>query len=357
MVSTSLASELCDQFDITIISSAKVINPCYKIDPRIKVISLNIPNEIMTIDQSLHYFSQQKSYKKWICTVFGAIKWMIFKRHKIRKNIGNMIVKDDATLICSAIDSYWLAPKKGRVFFHFHFNKNVYFSFSNRLVMALTRKPDKLIFLSKGTSDEVIKKYPKLKSKITYVHNALRFTSDYQPTYNGNKILFLGRFSPEKNPMFALKVAKALKEDHFDFHLTLSGHGALQKPMEEYIKSNNLKDVITITGIINVQTTLPKYDLVILPSLHEGFGLTIIEANACSVPVISSNWGDAINEVMNDNINGYVINQFDEHLYANKIKDVLKDKNTLIALKKSSYEHSKNFTIDKIIPSWIDILK
>ena len=61
----------------------------------------------------------------------------------------------DSIYIGSALDSYLFAPKKVKVFYHFHFDEKQYFSFANRFGFCFSRKPDKTIFLAKSIEEKV----------------------------------------------------------------------------------------------------------------------------------------------------------------------------------------------------------
>ena len=63
---------------------------------------------------------------------------------------------------------------------------------------------------------------------------------------------------------------------------------------------------------------LQKSDLFILPSLHESFGLTVLEAMSCSLPVIVTNQVGAKDHVK-DGVNGFVVDANSSEMIAKKI--------------------------------------
>ncbi len=63
---------------------------------------------------------------------------------------------------------------------------------------------------------------------------------------------------------------------------------------EEYIENNNLTEIVKIVGYVNDEELLTYYNnckALVFASLYEGFGIPILEAFACEVPVIISNSG------------------------------------------------------------------
>lgn len=70
----------------------------------------------------------------------------------------------------------------------------------------------------------------------------------------------------------------------------------------EFISANNLEDSIKYLGYLDKPTLVQAYNaanVLIAPSLHEGFGITLLEAMACGTPVITSNVS-AMPEVVDD---------------------------------------------------------
>lgn len=107
-------------------------------------------------------------------------------------------------------------------------------------------------------------------------------------------ILFVGTIEPRKNVPLLLD-AFALLRRHLDAQLVLVGaRGWLSEPIYTRFNQLGLGDHARFVG------SLPEEDLAVLyshagvlalPSLYEGFGLTVLEAMACGAPVLSSNAG------------------------------------------------------------------
>ena len=92
-------------------------------------------------------------------------------------------------------------------------------------------------------------------------------------------------------------------------------------------------------------------DLFMLPSETESFGLAALEALASGVPVISSNAG-GLPEVNKNGFSGYLSNVGDIDDMTKNALHILKDDETLAQFKKNAFEHSKNYSLDKILPQY-----
>lgn len=357
MVTSNIINQLSSDYSITVISTAKIENNKYQFNENVKVVSLNVPIDLCRID---YYYKQYVTNKKFLKLILFVIRMLYYYSFGIRKEkriIKKMTTKDDL-IIASSADGYILAPRKRKVAFHFHFNAKYFFSFSNLCLRRVIRKPDYYIFLTETTYKTVITKRKHIAKKRCYhIYNPVRFERNLTLSYHNNKIIFLGRFLHQKNPMFALKIAKELKNKNFPFELHMYGEGDFQKEMSTYVSKHQLTEVIIHPMTYNVNGVLSKADLLLVTSVFEGQSLVTIEANSQSVPVISTNWGDACHELIKQGKNGLVIESAKPVVFAEKIIEILSNQSEYLQLRKSAYESSKRFTPKEIRSKWIDFLQ
>ena len=107
------------------------------------------------------------------------------------------------------------------------------------------------------------------------------------------RIVCVGRlYVPHKGQDVLIEALGLLKKKQvFKFHLDLIGDGESRTQLESLIKENELEREVTIMGQRSreyIYTHLCDYDMFVLPSRNEGFGLTIAEAMCAKVPVIVS---------------------------------------------------------------------
>lgn len=104
-------------------------------------------------------------------------------------------------------------------------------------------------------------------------------------------LLHVGSNHPRKNILTILKALAALKEKGLPVKLLKAGE-AFSPEQERLIVEHQLADSIRYLGKPNKATLVQIYnaaDVLLSPSLYEGFGITILEAMACGTPVITSN--------------------------------------------------------------------
>ncbi len=136
-----------------------------------------------------------------------------------------------------------------------------------------------------------------LKSKASFIPHGIDI-SIFKPVLNETQnkkftIACIGVLGTNKNQLFLLKALTALPAN-FQVFLFGKADEAYKKVVEDYIVSNQLAERVFFKGNIsnaNIPQIMAEVDTVVLPSVNEGLPLTIIEAMACGVPVLSSDSG------------------------------------------------------------------
>lgn len=100
----------------------------------------------------------------------------------------------------------------------------------------------------------------------------------------------IGRFSVEKNHIFILKIAEKLKQLNYQFKVILVGDGELKPLIIDKIIQMNLEDKVILAGNrINIEDFYSLFDILLFPSIHEGFGNVAVESQISGKKVIASN--------------------------------------------------------------------
>ena len=127
-------------------------------------------------------------------------------------------------------------------------------------------------------------------------------------------ILFVGGIDLRKNPASLVRAFAMLKALHRSYTLVLTGgFGEHYESIRARLHEWGVDDYVVFPGYVPGEELADFYRLAevfVYPSLYEGFGLPVLEAMGCGVPVITSNIsampevaGDAAILVEPDNIN------------------------------------------------------
>ena len=120
-----------------------------------------------------------------------------------------------------------------------------------------------------------------------------------------------------------------ISEDHFHYHII--GSGPEKEKLEKLITDLKVEEKVTLHGAkSNPYQFINKADLFVITSRYEGFPNVILEANACGKFVVAFKSPGVDHEIINDGVNGVLVDFNDNITFVNKIKkysklDVNKD--------------------------------
>lgn len=151
----------------------------------------------------------------------------------------------------------------------------------------------------------------------------------------------IGRLEPVKGPEYFIKAAKSVAEVFPRVKFILVGEGSLREKLEKQMKSLGLEEKFIFTGWReDIPEILSILDLLVLPSLNEGVGMVLIEAQGLGVPIVASRVG-GIPEIVRDNQTGILVSAGDADSFAGAIKSLLADENRRSAMSQEAIKWIK----------------
>lgn len=235
----------------------------------------------------------------------------------------------------------------------------------------LAIRADKIINISKSEYDSALKYKIAPEKKMCIIENGIdfkkfegceRYREATRKKYNirDNEIVIgvVGRLSEQKDPMTMIKAFNEVYKENKNVRLMYVGSGELENEVMKYAKENNLAQLVTITGWIDdTEKYIPAFDIAILPSKWEGFGLVLVEYMACNKPIVASNVG-GITDIIKTENSGFLIEVGNVKEFAKHIEKYIKNKELYNKVLKYNYTYSnENFNINKLIKKHEDILK
>ena len=162
----------------------------------------------------------------------------------------------------------------------------------------------------------------------------------------------IGRMSEQKNQQLLLKSFRILVNNYKNVKLIFVGDGVLKDDLLKLTNDLKLNDYIEYVGNVNdVENYLKIADAFVLSSIYEGLPMTILEAMAASLPIISTNVGGVKDIVTN---NGILV-KVDENDLAKAMLSLIENEKLCNEFKNNSYENAKNYDLSKIVKEYEEL--
>lgn len=216
-----------------------------------------------------------------------------------------------------------------------------------------------IVAQSEDMKSDLIKNLKIKESKIVKINNPVDFDlieaklkeKIELPYLKENKnVIAIGNLSKRKGFDNLLKVFMYLKEENI--HLYIIGEGDEEENLKLQKEQNKLNNVHFLGKKTNPFPFIKNADLFVLSSRYEGFPNVLLEAGACGVFSIVNNCKGGINEIIQPNINGKIVNIENFHLFANEIKREVNIQHEKNIIKKSIKDR---YSKEKIIRQYEDL--
>jgi glycosyltransferase involved in cell wall biosynthesis len=149
-----------------------------------------------------------------------------------------------------------------------------------------------------------------------------------QPDRSVPRVISVARLSPEKGHLILLDALKILRDDGMKVELQIIGAGPFEGAIRREGESLGLGDMVTYTGELapaEVAKHLAEADIFCLPSFSEGLPVSVMEAMAIGVPVVST-WISGIPELAINEVTALTVPASNTAALAAALKKVVSDK-------------------------------
>jgi glycosyltransferase involved in cell wall biosynthesis len=192
-----------------------------------------------------------------------------------------------------------------------------------------------IVTVSEYSSKKIVQSYDADKAKIRVVPNGVDLQK-FRPVEGGvrvkrslginNKqcVLFVGKLIPRKGLLFLIEAAKQIVRERSETAFVVVGDGPLKNYLVAYLKKANLSSNFVFLGEVNEKVLPALYncaDVFALPSIQEGQGIALLEAQATAKPVVAFDVS-GVNEAVLDKETGLLVRPSSREL-ANAILSLL----------------------------------
>jgi glycosyltransferase involved in cell wall biosynthesis len=205
------------------------------------------------------------------------------------------------------------------------FWKRVFLPFEKRTYQLAAR----IVCVSEDTKRILVEHYDISEEKITVIHNAVDTNKFYslKKQKTPHSALYIGRLDKRKGIEFLIRSMAIVKQEVPDAALLVGGTGRDLVRMKSLVGRLNLERNVTFLGFVpddQLNSFYNQVQCVVVPSIFEGFGLTVIEALAAGTRVVGTEV-DGIREILKNEGNGVLVKYGDTSALADAIIAELKN--------------------------------
>jgi glycosyltransferase involved in cell wall biosynthesis len=195
----------------------------------------------------------------------------------------------------------------------------------------------RIIANSEATKQALLRNAPWLDSeRIEVIYNGIDMQPFLQPSrrclrtewgvpQQAPLLGFVGQLDERKGIDVLLKAFERVHRQVPQVRLVLVGRGALQETIESEVRRQNWGSAVLLPGFMDdVVSVMQAIDILLLPSLWEGFGIVLIEAMAAGKPAISTNTS-SMPEIIVDGQTGYLVPPNNAEILADRVIELLQN--------------------------------
>ncbi len=167
------------------------------------------------------------------------------------------------------------------------------------------------------------------------------------------RIIAVGRLNHQKGFDKLIDAFSLISEKYPLWHIDIFGQGELYEVLCSQIEKYSLKDRIIIRQPTpNIYEEYLNSDFYVLSSNFEGFGLVIIEAMACGLPVVSFDCPYGPDEIITNNKDGILVPKQNTALLAHSMERLIENENERNTMATEARLTAKKYIIENIMQQW-----
>lgn len=279
-----------------------------------------------------------------------------------QKNI-DIIIDIDIVLDALTIPASNRLPVKVISWEHFHYYFEQRFLYRRIIARFSAFFSDYIITLTKCDKENYKKNLHRNK-KINFIYNPIVLSNNLmyfdcnKEISKENILITVGSLNGRKGTDIIAKVLPHILYKFRDWQWFFLGDGKYRNKLEETVHRYRLEQQVVLTGsVTNVEDYLKRASIFVLPSRLEGLPMCLLEAKAARIPCISFDIQTGPSEIIQDNVNGFLIPPFDLGLMIKRIELLIRNKELRDRFSQNTVIGLDKFQLETILQKWEHIIE
>jgi len=357
----ALSNMIANDYEVEIISTYKLssksafdINDKVKVKYLIDEVKPNREEWKNALKKKKVFTFFKETYKSLLCL-------FLRRRRTIRaiKSCDSDIIISTRSLFNNWLGKYGSRKAKKIGWEHNHHHGDIKYASS---VVKSCKNLDNLVLVS-----DSLKLFYKLeikdagyKCKCVSIPNVIESVPEELSSLNESRVISVGRFSREKGMPDLIDVFYLAHKKNTNLKLDLVGDGAQKNMVVDKVYQYGLERDVIVHGFLSkeeIDRLLNKASLYLMTSFTESFGIVLIEAMSHGVPPLAFSSAEGARELIENGKNGYLIKDRDKEKMAERLLELIDNKERLKELGMCAREKSLEYTTDVVKNKWIKLLK
>lgn len=215
---------------------------------------------------------------------------------------------------------------------------------------------DMVVALTESDKIEFERKYG-IEGKVCFIYNWYDGVKSFEYDENSRKIISVGRLEYIKGYDRMVKAAKIVLDRYPDWVWDIYGEGKYFDRINADIEENGLQGRMNLKGNDpNVINKYGEYAFCVMTSYYEGFALALVESMANSVPAVSFDCPTGPREIIDDGVNGFLIEDGNIEDLAEKICTLIENRELRKSFSEKSCAVIEKFSKEKIYKQWLELI-
>ena len=331
-------------YEIYVVTADQGAHPIpFTLDERIHVKDLNI-----RFHQQYHYSGVKRIFKYW------ELERLFCNRLK------SYIMEIQPDVISCIRDGYAsiVLDVKGAIplIFESHaMYRDVIFENSTLLHRIITywkrrklRNLDRLVALTQGDAND----WKRVCPHTCVIPNVVHLNeSGNHSSCESKKAIFVGRFDVQKDFGTMLNVWTLIQKRHPEWILNVYGNGKLKPFFENLLAEKNL-NVVIHPAVPDIMEKYKEASMLLMTSLYEPFGLVLVEAMSCGLPIVTFDCPYGPADIINDGTDGFLVEDRNVKAYADRVCQLMEDENLRQRMGKAAILSAQRYRPEIIMPLW-----